>query len=108
MKKNLVSGIVMAFLLSLSLEAVVPKNWTARSKDDFLKGKFNGVSLSFDGALSLAPKEDKIAGPAEEFYLSLLPLPDGSVFLGTGHGGRSSGSTRTGSPNSISRRERWT
>jgi len=88
MKKIVVPGILLAAVLCLSLEAVVPQKWTLRSKEDFLGGKFDGISFSFDGALSLAPKEDKIVGPTEEFYLSLLPLADGSLFLGTGHGGK--------------------
>jgi hypothetical protein len=88
MKKILAGGILLAAILCLSLEAVVPQKWDLRSKDDFLRGKFNGVSLSYDGVLSLAPGEDRIAGPTEEFYLSVLPLPDGSAFLGTGHGGK--------------------
>ena len=88
MKKIVVPGVLLAAVLCLSLEAVVPQKWALRSKEDFLRGKFDGVSLSFDGALSLAPKEDRIVGPTEEFYLSLLPLADGSLFLGTGHGGK--------------------
>lgn len=88
MKKIVFPGVFLAAVLCLSLEAVVPQKWALRSKEDFLRGKFDGVSLSFDGALSLAPKEDRIVGPTEEFYLSLLPLADGSLFLGTGHGGK--------------------
>ena len=88
MKKIVVPGVLLAAVLCLSLEAVVPQKWTLWSKEDFLGGKFDGISFSFDGALSLAPKEDKIVGPSEEFYLSLLPLADGSLFLGTGHGGK--------------------
>ena len=88
MKKIVVPVVLLGAVLCLSLEAVIPQKWTLRSKEDFLRGKFDGVSLSFDGVLSLAPKEDRIVGPTEEFYLSLLPLADGSLFLGTGHGGK--------------------
>jgi hypothetical protein len=88
MKKIIIPGLIAAALMCASLEAVVPQKWELRSKEDFLRGKFDGVSLSFDGALSLAPREEKLEGPTEEFYLSLLPLPDGSLFLGTGHGGK--------------------
>ena len=71
-----------------SLEAVVPRKWELRTKDDFLKGKLDGVSVSYEGVLSLAPKEDKLEGPAEEFYLSFLLGQDGIAYLGTGHGGK--------------------
>jgi hypothetical protein len=74
--------------LSSSLEAVVPRKWELRTKDDFLRGKLDGVSVSYEGVLSLAPTEDKLQGPAEEFYLSFLLGPDGTSYLGTGHGGK--------------------
>jgi hypothetical protein len=74
--------------LSSSLEAVVPRKWELRTKDDFLKGKLDGVSVSYEGVLSLAPKEDKLEGPAEDFYLSFLLGQEGIGYLGTGHGGK--------------------
>ncbi len=88
MKKTLLSGVLGLAVLSLSLQAVVPRKWELRTRQDFLKGKFDGVSVSFDGALALAPNEEKIEAPVEEFYLSVLAGPDGVSFLGTGHGGR--------------------
>ncbi len=71
-----------------SLEAVVPRKWELRTKDDFLKGKLEGVSVSYEGVLSLAPREDKLEGPSEDFYLSFLLGQDGTGYLGTGHGGK--------------------
>ena len=71
-----------------SLEAVVPRKWELRTKDDFLKGKLDGVSVSYEGVLSLASREDKLEGPAEDFYLSFQAGPDGAGYLGTGHGGK--------------------
>src|SRR4030065_2549320 len=76
------------FGLSSSLEAVVPRKWELRTKDDFLKGKLDGVSVSYEGVLSLAPKEDKLEGPAEEFYLSFLLGQGGVAYLGAGRGGQ--------------------
>jgi hypothetical protein len=75
-------------VLSLSLQAVVPQKWELRTKEDFLKGKLGGVSVANDGALALAPKEEKIEAPMEEFYLSVLLATDGTTYLGTGHGGK--------------------
>jgi hypothetical protein len=88
MKKSilLMAGFLLAW--AASAEAVVPQKWTVRSYEDFLRGKFDGVSVSADGLLSLSPKEDKIEGPSEEFYLSFLMAPDGLAYLGTGHGGK--------------------
>ena len=76
------------FVLASSLQAVVPQKWELRTREDYLRGKFDGVSVSYDGTLALAPKEQKITAPQEEFYLSVLATADGDTFLGTGHGGK--------------------
>jgi hypothetical protein len=68
--------------------AVVPQQWSLRSFDDFIRGKFDGISATSDGALVLAPKEDRIEGPSEDFYLSFLMTPEGVGYLGTGHSGK--------------------
>jgi hypothetical protein len=88
MKKSilLIAGFFLAW--AASAEAVVPQKWLVRSYDDFLRGKFDGVSISEDGVLSLSPREEKIEGPSEEFYLSFLMASDGLAYLGTGHGGK--------------------
>jgi len=88
MKKPPVLGLLAIAVFRLSLLAVVPQKWELRTKEDFLRGKFDGISVSSDGAMALAPKEEKIASPSEEFYLSVLVAPDGTIFLGTGHGGK--------------------
>jgi hypothetical protein len=88
MRKLCLFGILWAAVSGIFLLAVVPQKWEIRSKDDFLKGKLGGVSVSNEGVLTLAPKEDKIASPTEEFYLSALLTAEGVTYLGTGHGGK--------------------
>jgi hypothetical protein len=88
MKRVLVSVFATLVFLVQILQGVIPQKWELRSKDDFLKGNFDGISVSYDGILSLSPKEEQISGPEEEFYLSLLISPDGVLYLGTGHGGK--------------------
>jgi glucose/arabinose dehydrogenase len=88
MRKLRLFGFLWMAVLSLSLQAVVPQKWELRTKEDFLKGKLGGVSVANDGALALAPKEEKIEAPMEEFYLSVLLATDGTTYLGTGHGGK--------------------
>lgn len=88
MRKLPLFGLLGIAALCLSLQAVVPQKWELRTKEDFLKGKLAGVAVSNDGVLALAPKEQKIEAPTEEFYLSVLLTPDGITYLGTGHGGK--------------------
>ena len=88
MKRALVPCFVMSILFAQALHGVVPHKWEVRNKDDFLRGKLSGISVSYDGVLSLSPKEEPVETPVEEFYLSLLLTPQGEIFLGTGHGGK--------------------
>jgi len=88
MKKKAIILIIAVFFIVLALKGVVPRKWELRSKSDFLRGKFEGISVSFDGYLSLSPREEEIEGPAEDFYLSFLMTPGGIIYLGTGHGGK--------------------
>jgi len=88
MRKIFLSAGLAAAIAAGVVWAVVPQKWTFRTYDDFLRGKFDGVSLSTEGLLSLAPKEEPMEGPTEEFYLSYVTTVDGTAFVGTGHGGR--------------------
>lgn len=88
MRKSSLSVVLGLFVLASSLRAVVPQKWELRTRDDYLRGKFDGISVAYDGTLALAPKEEKIAAPQEEFYLSVLTTGEGVTFLGTGHGGK--------------------
>lgn len=88
MKKVLAAVFAFIIFLAGGLEGVTPQKWEVRSKEDFLKGKFEGISVSSDGILSLSPKEEKIEAPSEEFYLSFLITSEKGTFLGTGHEGK--------------------
>jgi len=80
-------GMTLFGLCLVSTHAVSPKKWELQRWEQFLKGKFEGVSISYEGILSLAPREEGLPGPSEEFYLSMLRGNDENLYLGTGHGG---------------------
>lgn len=88
MKRAFIIALIGILGAGLPLGAVAPRKWQVATREDFLKGKLDGVSLSFEGVLSLAPREDRIEGPAEDFFLSLLTAADGTLYLGTGHSGK--------------------
>ena len=79
---------VLLVLAAAVLWAVSPQKWVVRTMDDVLKGRSRGLSVSSDGELFLAPAEEAVEGPAEEFFLSLAAGPDDALYLGTGHSGR--------------------
>ncbi len=98
MKRVLVLFFVTALLAAQALHGVVPQKWEIWSKDEFLKGKLDGISVSYEGDLSLSPKEEIIDAPVEEFYLSHLLTPQGEIFLGTGHAGKIYKIGKSGTP----------
>jgi hypothetical protein len=62
--------------------------WEMDSYADFLRGRFDGVSLSREGRLSLAPKVDTVFTSDQPVIWSLAQGPGGVVFAATGHRGR--------------------
>src|ERR1035438_9793098 len=55
---------------------------------DFLRGHFNGTSLSRDGRLSLAPKVDTLFSSGQPVIWAAAQAPDGTIYAATGHRGR--------------------
>jgi len=96
MRKGLIIGFMTLLILAQAALGVAPRKWELRTLEDFLKGKFEGVSVSEDGQLSLSLKEEEKEGPPEEFYLSYILAPEGTAYLGTGHGGKIYRINRTG------------
>jgi hypothetical protein len=88
MKKTKISIVVFLLATAHMLLGVIPQQWELYKIEDYLAGKFDGISISHEGALSLSPKEDYLEGPTEDFYLSLLITSDGTKYLGTGHSGK--------------------
>jgi len=58
------------------------------SYPDFIRGRFEGVSLSREGRLSLAPKLDTVFSSDQAVIWSVAQAPDGSLYAATGHRGR--------------------
>jgi len=83
-------SVVCALLLALApaLFASTSAVWEMSSFTDFIKGKFDGVSLGRDGRLSLAPKLDTFFASEQPVIWSVAAGPDGSLYAATGHRGR--------------------
>ena len=62
--------------------------WEMNSYNDFIRGRFEGVSLSRDGRLTLAPKLDTVFTSDQPVVWSVAQAPDGTLYAGTGHRGR--------------------
>ncbi|MBD3414008.1 MAG: hypothetical protein GF421_06230 [Candidatus Aminicenantes bacterium] len=93
--------LVLVIVLIISVQAgysVTPQKWTLESFDDFIKGKFQGITISSGGKLTLSPVEEQLKSPPEEFFLSLAVTDENIVYIGTGHKGSVYRMTPNGEP----------
>jgi hypothetical protein len=58
------------------------------SYQDFIHGRFEGLSLTRDGALTVAPKMDTLFSSDQPIVWALARGGDGSIYAATGHRGR--------------------
>jgi len=70
--------------------------WEMSSYSDFVRGRFDGISLSRDGRLSLAPRMETVFTSDQPVIWSVAEAPDGTLYAGTGHRGRVYRIDRTG------------
>lgn len=68
--------------------AGAPGFWQAATQADFLRGEVDQLSIDEHGRLTLGPELQRVHDGGVPFVWSLLPSPDGSVFLGTGNDGK--------------------
>ncbi len=78
----------VAALVAPSLFPSGTTAWEMTSYGDFVKGRFDGMSLSREGRLSLAPKVDTVFTSDQPVIWSLAQAPDGALYAATGHRGR--------------------
>jgi hypothetical protein len=68
--------------------AATTATWEMNTYQDFLKGRFQGLSLDRDGRLTVAPKLETVFSSGQPTIWSIARAPDGSIYAGTGHRGR--------------------
>jgi hypothetical protein len=78
--------------------ASTPSVWEMSSFADFMKGKFEGVSVGRDGRLAVAPKLDAFFNSSQPVIWAVATGPDGSIYAATGHGGKVFRLDKTGAP----------
>lgn len=76
-----------AFAFSTTTRASEVKLFRLQSRQAFLRGQLEGMSVDSLGTLRLAPKAERLTALAEPFVLSAAPHPDGWV-VGTGNSGK--------------------
>jgi hypothetical protein len=91
----------IAIAMATSLHAATTATWEMNTYQDFLKGRFQGISLDRDGRLTLAPKLETVFSSGQPAIWSIARAPDGSIYAGTGHRGRVYQITPSGANNLI-------
>ena len=88
MKSNRIAFALGMTVACAALSAATTTTWEMNSFQDFIRGRFTGVSLDRDGKLTLAPKLETIFSTGQPVIWSVAQAPDGAIYLGTGHRGR--------------------
>ncbi len=70
------------------LAASTTATWEMSGAQDFLKGRFTGTALEADGRLKVAPALKTVLETGQTAIWSVAAAPDGSIYAGTGHGGK--------------------
>jgi outer membrane protein assembly factor BamB len=106
MKKSYKAALAWSAVAAMSammrpLDAATTATWEMNTYQDFLKGRFQGVSLERDGRLTLAPKLETVFSSGQPTIWSIARGPDGSIYAGTGHRGRVYQITSSGANNLV-------
>ncbi|MGC4083833.1 MAG: SMP-30/gluconolactonase/LRE family protein [Vicinamibacterales bacterium] len=68
--------------------AASPKFFVASTQPDFLKGDLENLSVDARGELMLGPASELVYETPSPFLWTVVPSPDGNLFVGTGNDGR--------------------
>ncbi len=86
--KKLIFLLVLINSFSIFNFATEPLIWSVNSRADVLRGDAKGVSISDNGAISLAPKLSEVFKTDQSYVWSSAVDAAGDVFLGTGADGK--------------------
>jgi hypothetical protein len=81
-------GVGIAAATAVSLHASSPMFFQVATQTEFLRGDIQNLSVDNRGQLTLGLATEVIYETAAPFLWSLVPGPDGSLFIGTGNEGR--------------------
>jgi hypothetical protein len=83
--------VLRVFLVSLAASCAFASGttaWEMNTYTDFIRGQFQGVSLSRDGRLTLAPRMDALFSSDQAVVWSVAQGANGMLYVATGHRGR--------------------
>jgi len=89
MRSTRVALAALLFLfICVAAHAALPTFWQTSTEAEFLRGEFENLSLDSYGRLTLGPAATSLYESSAPFLWTLLPAPDGSLYVGTGNDGQ--------------------
>ena len=85
---RLLCFLVLATMATAVVDGSSTTTWEMNSYQDFIRGRFQGISLSRYGRLMLAPKMNAVFSSDQPVIWAVAATPDGTLYAGTGHRGR--------------------
>ena len=87
-RRTLIGAALAAGLLAVSTLSAAPGFWQAGTQADFLRGEVDQLSIDEHGRLTLGPELTNVYDAGTPFVWTMVPGPDGALFLGTGNDGK--------------------
>ncbi len=88
MRNSLKRTLLLVALWATAAIGVSTQFWTTSTYEEFRSGNFTDISLNREGAVELAPALEEVFTTDQAVIWAVARDPNGSVYLGTGHGGR--------------------
>jgi hypothetical protein len=73
---------------SVAVRAAVPTFWQVSTESEFLKGEVENLSIDTYGRLTLGPTATPVYASNAPFLWTLVAMPDGTTYAGTGNEGQ--------------------
>jgi hypothetical protein len=80
--------VLVALLTAMAVLSSSVKSWDISDYESFLPGTLQGVSVTREGLLSLAPRVAELHRSDAAVVWTAAATADGTIYLGTGHQGR--------------------
>ena len=81
-------AVLLILCLGVAVSAAGARFWQVATQADFLEGDVTNLSIDQHGRLVLGPAATSVGSTSSPFLWTIVPGPDGSVFVGSGNDGQ--------------------
>jgi outer membrane protein assembly factor BamB len=87
MTRRVLAALVLS-LAAAAADAALPTFWQVSTEAEFLQGEVDNLSIDSYGRLTLGPATTAVYESSAPFLWTVVPAPDGSLFVGSGNEGQ--------------------